>query len=226
MFCDSMDVEKSRRVPPLFFRHCETFFEKNHQMVPLQFFDVLQQWMLTSRDRPKSAPYPRLKNSKKTSRCQVLFYSTRKSKFFEKEFFEKKHTQKIGPGGAPGPASASPWRAKVSQCRKTERGDPLWFFNIHSVAKHEKIEENKNFHFREKISQCRKKTERRDLWDFSTSILSQNIKKNAGGTLWGKIFFEKKVSQCRKKMKGGSLWSRPVWYVTRKNRKNLFGSVR
>ena len=41
--------------------------------------------------------------------------------------------------------------------KKTERGDPLGFFNIHSVAKHEKIEENKNFHFREKISQCRKK---------------------------------------------------------------------
>ena len=39
----------------------------------------------TSRDRPKSAPYPRLKNSKKTSKCQVFFYSTRKSKFF----FEK-----------------------------------------------------------------------------------------------------------------------------------------
>ena len=43
----------------------------------------------TSRDRPKSAPYPRLKNSKKTSKCQVLFYSTRKSKFFEKKIFEK-----------------------------------------------------------------------------------------------------------------------------------------
>ena len=41
--------------------------------------------------------------------------------------------------------------------KKTERGDPLRFFNIHSVAKHEKIEENKKFHFREKISQCRKK---------------------------------------------------------------------
>ena len=43
----------------------------------------------TSRGRPKSAPYPRLKNSKKTSKCQVLFYSTRKSKFFEKKFSEK-----------------------------------------------------------------------------------------------------------------------------------------
>ena len=28
--------------------------------------------------------------------------------------------------------------AKVSQGRKTERVDPLRFFNIHSVAKHEK----------------------------------------------------------------------------------------
>ena len=38
-------------------------------------------------------------------------------------------------------------RADVSQCRKTERGDPLRFFNIHSVAKHEKIEENFFFIF-------------------------------------------------------------------------------
>ena len=48
-----------------------------------------QHGFITSRDRPKSAPYPRLKNSKTTSKCQVLFYSTRKSKFFEKKFFEK-----------------------------------------------------------------------------------------------------------------------------------------
>ena len=66
-----------------------------------------------------------------------------------------------------------------------------------------------------------KKTER----DFSTSILLQNIKKNAEGTLWGKKI-SKKFSQCRKKMKGGTLWCRPVWDVTRKNKKNHFGSVR
>ena len=53
-------------------------------------------------------------------------------------FSKKLHTQKNGPSGAPGLASASPWRAKVSQCRKTERGDPLRFFSIHSVAKHQK----------------------------------------------------------------------------------------
>ena len=43
----------------------------------------------TSRDRPKSAPYPRLKNSKKTSKCQVFFYRSRKSKIFRNFFFEK-----------------------------------------------------------------------------------------------------------------------------------------
>ena len=68
--------------------------------------------------------------------------------------------------------------------KKTERGDPLGFFNIHSVAKH------------------------------------------AGGPFGEKIFFRKKSLAVPKKMKGGSLWSRPVWFVTRKNRKNLFGSVR
>ena len=34
-------------------------------------------------------------------------------------------------------------RKKVSQCRKTERWDPLGFFNNHSVAKHQKIEGGK-----------------------------------------------------------------------------------
>ena len=115
---------------------------------------------------------------------------------------------------------------KVSQCRKTERVDPLRFFNIHSVAKHEKIEENKNFHFREKISQCRKKTERGDsLGFFNIHSVAKHQKKYRGDPL-GKKFFSKKSLAVPKKMKGGSLWSRPVWYVTRKNRKNLFGSVR
>ena len=63
------------------------------------------------------------------------------------------------------------------------------------------------------------------LWDFSTSILSQNIKKMQGGP-FEEEKFRKKMSRSAEKMKGGSLWSRPVWYVTRKNRKNLFGSVR
>ena len=70
-----------------------------------------------------------------------------------------------------------------------------------------------------------KKLEGGTLWDFPTSILSQNIKKMQGGPFEEKKFRKKSLA-VPKKMKGGSLWSRPVWYVTRKNRKNLFGSVR
>ena len=45
--------------------------------------------------------------------------------------------------------------SKKSRSAEKMKGDPLRFFNIHSVAKHEKIEEKK--YFWEKISQCRKK---------------------------------------------------------------------
>ena len=83
---------------------------------------------LTSRDRPKSAPYPRLKNSKKTSKCQVFFYSTRKSKIFEEFFLKTIHTKKMDRVARRGPASASPWRANVSQGRKPERGGPFEVF--------------------------------------------------------------------------------------------------
>ena len=86
--------------------------------------------IITSRDRPKSAPYPRLKNSKKTSKCQVLFYSTRKSKFFEKKIFEKitqkmdkkSHNAEKNWKGGPFGIFQHPF------CRKTSkkcRGDPL-----------------------------------------------------------------------------------------------------
>ena len=157
----------------------------------------------TSRDRPKSAPYPRLKNSKKTSKCQVFVYSSRNSKFFRKIFFEKNYILK----------KWTEWRANVSQCRKTERGDPLRFFNIHSVAKHEKIEEN-FFLFSGENLTMPKKTERRNPLRFSNIHSVAKHQKNAGGTLCGKKISKKKseknVSQCRKKLKGGTLWSRPV----------------
>ena len=58
----------------------------------------------------------------------------------------------------------------------------------------------KNFIFGKKPHNA-KKLKGGNLWDFSTSILSQKIKKNAGGTLWGKNS-RKNVSQCRKKWKG------------------------
>ena len=86
------------------------------------------------------------KIAKRLPSVKYSFTVLENRKFFGKKFSKKLHTQKNG----------DDWRAKVSQCRKTERGDPLRFFNIHSVAKHEKIEENKNFHFREKISMPKK----------------------------------------------------------------------
>ena len=121
-----------------------------------------------------------------TYKCQVFFYSARKSKIFRKITFSKKWT-----------ASASPWRANVSQCRKIERGDPLRFFNIHSVAKHEKIEEKKFFIFGKNLTMP-KKTEKGDLWDFPTSILLQNIKKMQGGP-FGEKKFPKIMSRSAKK---------------------------
>ena len=116
------------------------------------------------------------------------------------------------------------WRAKVSQCRKTERGDTLRFLNIHSVAKHEKIEENKNFYCRKKISQCRKKIESPLGFSNIHSVAKQQ-KKLKGGPFWGKKFSGKSLA-VPKKIGKGTLWSPRVWYGTRENRKNLFGSVR
>ena len=153
----------------------------------------------------------------------IFFTLLENRKFFDKSFSKILHTQKNGPSGAPGLARASPWRAKVSQCRKIERGEPLRFFNIHSVAKHENIDEKK-FIFVKK-SQNAKNTERGDLLGFFNIHSVAKHQKNAGGPL-GKSFFSKKSLAVPKKMKGGTLWSRPVWYVTWTNRKNLFGSVR
>ena len=59
----------------------------------------------------------------------------------------------------------------VSQCRKTERVGPLRFFNVHSVAKHEKMQggpfEEKKFekNLRKKtVLQCREKLKGGTLW--------------------------------------------------------------
>ena len=76
------------------------------------------------------------------------------------------------------------WCGKVSQCRKTERGDPLRFFNNHSVAKHEKFEGNKNFYFRKK-SHSAEKTERGDPLGFSNIQSVAKQQKNWKGGPFG-----------------------------------------
>ena len=78
----------------------------------------------------------------------------------------------------------------------------MGFFNIHSVAKLQKIEGG-IFIFGKQISKCRKKLKGETLWDFPTSILTQNSKNIEGGPFGEKI--PEKKSQCRKKLKGDSL---------------------
>ena len=116
----------------------------------------------------------------------LLQYS--KIKNFRKKYFEKITNSK----------KWTELRAKVSQCRKPERGDPLRFSNIHSVAKHEKIEENKNFYFREKNSQCQKKLKGGPFEIFQHPFCRKTSKKMQGSPL-GKIFFSKKSLTVPKK---------------------------
>ena len=120
--------------------------------------DYLSHSRQISRERYKSAPYLRLKNSKKTSKCQIFSFTVPKKAKSWTEFVHRR------------PASADPWRAT--------RGDFFGFFTI-SVAKHQKIEGGP-FGFFSEVSQCRKKLKGGILWDVSTSILSRNIKKLKG----------------------------------------------
>ena len=59
----------------------------------------------------------------------------------------------------------------------------LRFFNIHSVAKHEKIEEKYFFLFSGKNLTMPEKTERRNPLGFSNIHSVAKHQKNAGGTL-------------------------------------------
>ena len=98
------------------------------------------------------------------------------------------------------------------------------FFNIHSVAKHEKIEENKNFHFREKISQCRKKLKGGPFGIFQHPFCRKTSKKCRGDPL-GKIFFsEKKVAVPKKNEKGESLVSPGMVCYAEKQEKSFWFS--
>ena len=53
------------------------------------------------------------------------------------------------------------WKKSLTMPKKTERGDPLGFSNIHSVTKQQKKLKGgpfgEKFFFRKKVSQCRKK---------------------------------------------------------------------
>ena len=153
----------------------------------------------TSQDRPKSVPYPRLKNSKTTSKCQFTALENRK-------------TKKNGPSGAPGPASASLWRAK--------RGTLPKLSTFLSQLKGEPFEEKTNF--RKKVSQCRK-TERGTVEIFKHPICCKISKKLKREPFGEKIF--RKKSHNAEKLKGGpfGVFQHPFYRKTSKNwRQKIF----
>ena len=89
-----------------------------------------------------------------------------------------------------------------------------------------KLKKTKIFIFGKKSQNAEKKLKGGTLWDFSTSILSQNIKKNAGGTLWGKFFFEKKSRSAEKNERGESLVSPGmVCYAEKQEKPFWFSSL-
>ena len=126
-----------------------------------------------------------IQGSKIAKRLPSVKYSfLQYSKIFEKITYSNQWTER---------------RDQGSQCRKTEKGDSLRFFNIQSVAKHEKIEENKYFRFREKVSQCRK-TERGDLLRFFNI---HSVAKNEKNEENKSFNFGKKSHKAEKNERGG-----------------------
>ena len=103
----------------------------HHLFFRKKFCEIIK---ITSRDRPKSAPY----------QCQVFSFTVLENqKFFEKITYSKKWT----------------WRAKVSQCRKTERGT-LWDFLTSILSQNIKKmqgDPSGKIFFEKKVSQCQKK---------------------------------------------------------------------
>ena len=115
---------------------------------------------------------------------------------FTEKNSKKLHTQKNGPSGAPGPASASPWRA--------ERGTK----------------------FRKKNLTVPKKLKVGTLWYFPTSILSQNSTKKLKGDPLGKKIPEKKSRSAEKIGRGDPLVPPGmVWYAEKQKKPFWFSSL-
>ena len=110
--------------------------------------------------------------------------------------------------------------------RKNWKGGPFGVFQHPFCRKTSKNWRGK-FLFSAKKSHSAGKNWKGDPLGFSNihSVAKQQ-KKLKGDPFGKKNFPEKKSCSAEKNWKGGALWSRRVWYVTRENRKNLFGSVR
>ena len=131
--------------------------------------------ILTSRDRPKSAPYPRLKNSKKTSKCQVFFFTVLKNrKFYETIFFRKNYIlKKMDRVASRGPLARAPSALKGWHFRKYQHFCRSWGG---FVAKHQKIEGGKNFIFGKKSHSAEKN------WKEAWYVTREN-RKNLSGSV-------------------------------------------
>ena len=95
---------------------------------------------------------------------------------------------------------------KPHYAKKTEKGGPLGFFNIHSVAKHEKIE-NKKIYFRAKISLCRKKLKGGPFGIFQHPFCCKTSEKMQGGPFGENFCFKKSLAVPKKNERGDPLVS-------------------
>ena len=119
----------------------------------------------------------------------ILLQYSKIENFSKIVFLKKLHTKKMDRGAL-----------TSHNVEKLKGGDPLRFFNIHSVAKHEL---KKNLFLGKNLTMP-KKTERRNPLGFSNIHSVAKHQKNAGGTdPLRKKNPKKNVSQCRKKLKGG-----------------------
>ena len=69
------------------------------------------------------APYPRLKNSKKTSKCQVFSFTVLENRnFFGKKISKKLHTKKMDRVARRGPLARAPGALKSHNAEKLKGG--------------------------------------------------------------------------------------------------------
>ena len=144
----------------------------------------------------------------------ILFYSTRKSKIFRKIFFEKNYILK----------NWTEWRAKVSQCRKTER--PVWGFSTSILSQNIKKLKGENFYFRKK-SHSAEKNCKGDPLEFCNIHSGAKQQKKLKGDPLGKNFSKKSLAVPKKNERWGDPLVSPgmVCYAEKQEKPFWFGSL-
>ena len=102
--------------------------------------DYLIKRIETSWDRPKSAPYPRLKNSKRTSKCQFTVLENRKTKKVDRV---ARRGTLLKLSTFLSQLEGTLWRKnkfskKSLTMPKNRMGDPSGFLNTHSAVKYQR----------------------------------------------------------------------------------------